>query len=286
MRKKMGWLLPRKKPRFIEAESGYSDIFAGWNGTGTHYAFDNGTTTQFFDREGNRIGDIPVPSVNKDEDPWGTDRKCLGWSTDGRRLLRADKNDDGELFIHASTDFKSWARLLVIPESSGYMTDEKYWRIRGGTQDRTTVGLGSFGEISINSNGEVQKLTAETTSSEALSESPSGTYRVESGPVSVRRQEGVHLLRFVDQRPDSKPLPFVRFFGELNDVPAWSADESRLAFFVRGDRKAGHNPEDRLFIARLGDRHALPVSLPGQRPRVFAWISPALLRQFVKPAKD
>ena len=33
--------------------------------------------------------------------------------------------------------------------------------------------------------------------------------------------------------------------------------------------------------ARLKDRHAVPVSMPGQHPTHFTWLSHTLLRRFV-----
>ena len=99
--------------------------------------------------------------------------------------------------------------------------------------------------------------------------SPSGRYVIEQGPRSMR--EGVVLLRVVDTRAEA-PLPLIRCHGQYANAFLWAPDESAVAF------KLDQGDEKRLMMARLGDRHASPVSLPGQRPEAFGWMTAALLR--------
>lgn len=99
--------------------------------------------------------------------------------------------------------------------------------------------------------------------------SPSGRYNIHRGPQSMR--EGVLLLQVLDTRGDTS-FPLIRCYGRHAHDYLWAPDESSVAFRVsQGD-------ERRLMVARLGDRHATPVSLPGQMPKAFGWMTPALLR--------
>ena len=99
--------------------------------------------------------------------------------------------------------------------------------------------------------------------------SPSGRYQIDMRPRSMRK--GVLLLKVIDTRGETH-FPLIRCYGRYPNDYLWAPDESSVAFRVRqGD-------ERRIMVARLGDRHAMPVSLPGQRPGAFAWMTPRLLR--------
>ena len=86
-------------------------------------------------------------------------------------------------------------------------------------------------------------------------------------------------LEFEEWNGDINKLPLIRFYGRISTTIKWSPDESRFAFFVYRKGTVSKNRKI-LFFARPGDRYAESVSISGQDPGAFDWVSPGLLKTF------
>ncbi len=275
------WLLSDQTTLRIPARlSRYSNIFASWNRLGTYYALDDGETTRIFNRTGEQLSDIAHPHPSNEADAWGMERKCLGWSPDGKQIYRADKDSKGRVFVYRLRKFESWEQLHVFDERPPYRTEIRHWRIFRSVGDHVELTLGGYGTIPLDPNGKSISPPSYD-KEEAFSVSPSGYYLVEFGPPSLRPKDGVSLLRVVSQHAEQESFPFVRFFGKPYDVARWSNDESRFAFLTRDEDERRRPREERLMVARVGDRNATPVALPGQNPQAFAWLNRSLVEPFL-----
>jgi hypothetical protein len=266
-----------REPRTVAAGSIALDEFASWNGPGTRYALLIEKTALIFDRFGERVATVTLPMD-------ALRGQVLGWSIDGQHLFYAHTTRDDRLILQRLDGFDRWHQLLVRDKSSSYGSSMQSWGLKMELDGHTLLSLGSHGVVRLDSNGDIRDPDVKTDAEalKLLTQSPSGTYTVQQGPVSWRRDEDVHLLRIVDCREGSDPIPLVRFFGKLKGVPSWSADESRFAFFVQpGFAASHHTTENRLMVARIGDRHAHSAAMPGQSPRAFVWLNRSLLKPYL-----
>jgi hypothetical protein len=249
-----------QKPKTLGEWHRFESI--AWNPQGTLFCHTAGDHISIFDQMGEQKSSI---------EPQG---HCLGWDDGGEALLSYQVEGFKHVAIYRSTELSTWTEIWSGDLSSSY-----------GYRDVTCTILGPH-------QGTVIHLTpplllragrldlAPEEDRAVLSASNHGRYRIQNGPRSRRRDEEVSLLSIQDTSAPArdKGLPLVRFFGEVKDAICWSPDDSRFAFLAR---RSDRSLEDRLLSVRVGERHALTVSMPGQSPTVFAWVGQALIRPYI-----
>lgn len=141
--------------------------------------------------------------------------------------------------------------------------------MRGWACDETVVMLGSIGCFVVTRDATLCSAGGREI---PLSVSPSGRFAVFAGPRSSKSEEGRVLLQICGGEKDAGQLPLVRYTGRMPARIEFTQDETRFAFLTRRDRD---HPR-RLFVVRMGERHARAVSLPDQEPSGFGWVRPGL----------
>jgi hypothetical protein len=227
--------------------------FLGWHPHGSAFAFMDRGSLKVFEATG-QPREVAAPPVEPTQ---------LAWLDEGALLLGSGRL--GELrFLYCSPG-RDWRDINLPPSAQTTSL---------GLLDPAFLDLGSDGvlvtamdpPLVVAADGEAKPWVGK---SSPLAVSPSGRLQLYQGPRS--RNEGVVLLRIKDVDTD-RDLPLVRFRGESHRDFAFSPDESRLGFILRG-----LDNEWRVMQVRIGDRYAMPVSLPGQDSKTFAWLTPRLL---------
>ena len=265
--KQLVWLVEKRKPRVINKPDNLHRSI-GWNPHGVYFAATSGDGLCFWTRDGSERDLIPISGGIKYDDnavwdPIG-DAVILqvhGGYSSPTRLMRFDLSGHQTLLYEASQkDFLN-TYLTVITL---------------GQKERALINS-SLGSLLLTNAGVQQWEESEA----PLAASPSDAYRIFDGPRSKHWKEDVQLLRLETSSAQTKPLPLVRFRGRLGSAIRWSFDESRFAFLVSRDDADGTRMKT-LMYARLGDRYAEAVSLPGQDPQIFGWVMRSLLESITK----
>lgn len=236
-------------PKRIADWEGSFFTFQGWSSDGEYVALPLSEKDRLFDRNGNGVDRLPDGA------------RVIGWHPEGHSLYCLTGRGERErtLMLFAPDRGVIWEQQLVFSRSN-YASVIRGRVVRAPAQDGVLIDLGDVGQYC------VRGAVLEPSDAEIpLSVSPTGRYVVEKGPWSRHRT----LLRIIDRHGGE--LPLVRYTGPLPPYMRWSPDEARFAFIVRNrDHPA------RLFTVRLGERYARAISLPGQKPTTFAWVSPKL----------
>lgn len=233
----------------------------GWDSAGLRYAF--------VAKSCKGIQIIDVNAKDKDEIPFPDDKPDLalglfGWAGDGKSLLCAVRTD-GEIKVFQLREFREWIQIGEVRRSQDV---HMQW---AGPEIGPLLYSGSHTFQLLPDIKEVEQRV--------LSTSHNGLYRVLTGPDSLQGKD-VTLLEVKKCKDESAQLPYVRLFGSLEREREmrWSPGENRFAFLARGtDRSA----EPRLFMARVGDKFAFPVSWPRQEPTQFAWLAHSVIKRFI-----
>jgi hypothetical protein len=235
-----------------------------WSPRGDRFVAWADDGVRVYSRDGTCQLTVPHPPVR-------TWRLILGWSADGRSVLcGGEANSRPEVYL--LTDRRDWA--LVLQEQRSY---DSSWAILPVEPVGTILRFSS--SVLLDEQG---THAIPDGYRDLLSVSPGARYGVFQETRSLRARDGVRLLTIREFGGEGATLPLVRHFGEVAGVPCWSPDLSRFAFVAR--RRTNSRQvrwEEKLLTARLGDRHALPASLPGQRIAGFAWVSAALLKPYL-----
>jgi hypothetical protein len=268
------WILfcPNQKPkRFEENEITFS---IGWNPQSTLYAGLTRDMIKLWKRTENESFSIKI-SENIE-----SYRNNVRWEATGESFIF-------EVEGNFRTPYKIFRIDLIgnfTPlELNGLSPNEQ--RMRSYTPRIFTLGAShgtlfrseKLGNVLINKSD----VKAWPESSIPIGVSPSGRYRIFEGPSSYRSKEGVTLLRVEEWKEKMTELPLIRFYGKIDSPIKWSPDESRFAFLVHR-KNAEYNCREALLFSRPGDRYAETVSIQGQEPKFFTWISPNLVKTFEK----
>jgi hypothetical protein len=244
----------QKRPLLLPKPQNYRR--AAWSPNGRKIAIFAYPSPSVLVEDGREIGHIPVEHIR--DACWLDDALLIGIaSVSGRcSAMRIAPPDHCETMREWSS-FGLSAYLMRLGPGNVLIGDDKFiLRIEPGG-----------GCVDVEWGSEMQQMQ------KILSVSPSGRYRVLDGPRSLRASAGVKLLRIKDMADQPIEYPLVRFVAKSVDAIEWTADETRTAFLARGDGSA------RLMSFRLGDRHASTMSMPEQKPTLFAWLKPSLVTQ-------
>jgi hypothetical protein len=267
-------LRERKSPQKIDILTGIQlgsfERGGGWNPQGTKYAVCSDSVLKIISDSGAVVLSMPLSSDS------GEDFTALGWTASGMSLLfevrsqssltevpgklkRLDLRESSPLLFEYPVEVRSKSISLQMGEAFG-IGNERGTFVRTAAGDRLILSADERQLAAQDADGEAEEFIAA---------SPSGRYLITKGPYSLHHREGVRLLKILSPS-DETELPLIRFFGDIQGQIRWSPDESRLAFnvFSREDR------QHRLMVARIGDRHAVPVSEGGS---LFGWLSEALV---------
>jgi hypothetical protein len=239
----------------------------GWNHTGTMYAALSDDRIHIMKRDGSKIAEVGVRQAKSPS--------SVGWASDGKALIREVYDvETKRLTVHYLDRLKDWRlKFECDVQTCHFLSKGRF------------VSLGPMGAVMLFSVSGVTVLLDSTSGlitasrSTLLSVSPSGRYKVNRGKRS--RRPGVTLLEIEEA---GVLLRLIRLFGNFHGEARWSFDESRLSFLAGRDidrRMWSGQAEYRLMTARIIDRHAVPVSMPGQNPTHFAWLSQSLIRRYL-----
>jgi hypothetical protein len=96
---------------------------------------------------------------------------------------------------------------------------------------------------------------------------------------------GVKLLIIKDEK-EHVDLPLVRFYGRLFSSIKWCPDESKFVFgVIPADNRIWRSPmgERRLLLVTVGERHAVPISMPRQNPSErFGWVTKDEIKNYLQ----
>lgn len=258
-----GW-----KAKLLAKNKGYFffDRRIGWNGIGSRYVLATKDIALLYSGGGKKIGPVPLP-------PEVEEVETLGWAADGQSVLHLRKiGDEQWCLLRCNLEGALlWESPIPFKARHVSLSEKEKWRVfpRFG-EAGALVLLGYRKSYVVSGDGTLQRLEED----EPITVSPSGHLAVYPGPRSIREDDGVQLLRIEDCGASRGAYPLVRYTGELPKDIRWSADESRFAFLTR----TGNEGQQRLLSVRVGERHARSLSLPGQDPVCFAWVSPRLLK--------
>jgi hypothetical protein len=251
----------QKKPLAEEGHD-FFERLTGWNTNGSRYVLSTGDKHVLFDNKGNNLG--PLPSS-------GNKMIMLGWDTSGEALYTIEKLSEEKWSLKRMTPSGKVFWQTPISSNSrffGILESDKCAVFPRFGENACLIQLGELGSYIVHE--EDGTLQPAEPSNSLLSVSPSGRLAVHAGPQSLRRDEEVRLLKIINCEDPLIPYPLVRFTGTRIEHIRWCADESRFAFLVRGR----DHDQKRLLMVRGGERYARSLSLPGQDPKCFDWVSP------------
>jgi hypothetical protein len=243
----------------------------GWNPQGTRLAGKRAGQIQFLDREGKERESLE----------FHTHGRLYSWAADEESILCLEFDQPMTRWtVYMSEGFQSWQTLHIGEPVVKYVRNIRF--IPLGPKHGTILMLDEAGFII--GPGGVRPLDT-TPGKRILAASPSGRYRLLDMGHGLR--EGVKLLAVDEPGDQVRDGPLIRLSAQVKeDAPIrWRSDESRVAFMAGSFQihEKNYGPDEtRLHLARIGDRHAAAVSLPGQMPSSqFAWLSQSLLKSFL-----
>jgi hypothetical protein len=250
-------LLTASGLRILSERSRWGTVLR-WNPQGSRFLVAAGEDLWLYGRDGTETAAVALPTG---------DGSAVGWGADGECVL-AVEHENNRLVLHVLEGTR-WRRETPPQYAYGRTSMIVPVSLSEGTVVRAEGG------VRIDARG-VHDLSERY--ADLLSVSPGGSYRLLERQ-SLHARDGVSLLAFEDSGADETALPLVRFFGKANEF-RWSPDASRVAF-LSWRRTGVLGRDERLLVARPGDRHALAISLPGQKVSCFAWLSAELLKPYL-----
>lgn len=202
---------------------------------------------------------------------------AMGWVGNSDSMVFVSRSGANTANLYFADGGGAWNKVLsVSPERFGTLEPRIISRPNSGS---STVEISPNYVYRLSETGDIAH---ESSLERRLSVSHSGRYDVMQGPESLRAEDGVAFLRINDMT-SKEPGSLIRYFGEISGAMEWSSDETGIAFMTSRRYKSGYD-DLRLMRAKLGDRDATSVSVPGASPTAFSWFK--VSRNTAKTLRD